>query len=259
MAYGAIASAFIRSRLQYRVSFAGRLLALALSDLTPILLIGIVLSRFGKVAGWDWPQLALLYGLSQTASALARCFTVGLDHFEELVVTGDFDGMLTRPLSPLLQVIAGNLEVMHAGRIVLGGVVLAVAFQAAAVPATAGHLALVAAAIAGGALILTANTLAVAALAFWQTRTGKLQDIVQGSTRAFAELPLGIYPTGVRFLLTWVLPLALVTYFPAARLLGRPDGAGVLPFAAVPAGGLLLGLALLVWRAGLRRYQSTGS
>jgi ABC-2 type transport system permease protein len=258
MGYRAIASAHIRSRLAYRASFVARTLAVAASDLTPLLLVGVVLSRFGTVAGWSWAEIAILYGLAQTASAIARCLTVGLDHFEELVVSGDLDGVLVRPLSPLLVVVASRVELLHAGRIAVGVAVLAVAFPAAGVAPTAGSLAIAAAAVLGGALILCAFTLLVASLTFWQTRTGKLQDLVQSASRAFAEYPLTIYPPSVRFVLTWIVPLALATYFPAARLTGRADG-GPLVLAALPAGALLLGLALLVWRAGLRRYQSTGS
>jgi ABC-2 type transport system permease protein len=78
----------------------------------------------------------------------------------------------------------------------------------------------------------------------------------------FAEYPLTIYPTGVRWLLTFVLPFALITYYPAERLLGRNETGALLPvlsLAAVPAGLLFLGIAGLVWRAGVRHYQSTGS
>ena len=58
------------------------------------------------------------------------------------------------------------------------------------------------------------------------------------------------------------LPLALFTYYPGQRLLGRNESGALLPIlstAAAPAGLVLLGIAGLVWRAGLRHYQSTGS
>ena len=78
-----------------------------------------------------------------------------------------------------------------------------------------------------------------AAVSFWQTRSSKLQDLVQASGRAFADYPLTIYPAGIRWLLTFVLPLALITYYPAQRLLGRNETGALLPvlsMAAVPVG-----------------------
>jgi len=256
-AYRSLAGAFIRSRLAYRASFVARVLAVALADLAPILLIGIVLTRFPSVAGWRWPELALLYGLMQTAAAIARTLSVPLDHFDDVIVSGELDVILTRPLSPLGHVLAGGLEIMHAGRIGVGIAAMAVAFRAAGVPATAANLALTAAAVAGGALILFALTLIVASFSFWAGRTGKLQDIIMASARSFAEYPLVIFPRGIRAALTVVLPVALASYYPALRLLGRDHG--ILSFAALPMGIAFLGLALLLWRLGIRRYHSTGS
>ncbi len=257
--YVALAWAFIRSRASYRASFIARSIALAFADLTSILLIGIVIVRFGSLAGWGWPALALLYALSQISYAVARCVSVPLDHFDELIVSGDLDGVLTRPTRPLFHILAGGVELMNVGRIAVGITVLVVAGRAAGVRASAGNVALVVASVAGGACILFAMTWMVASLSFWTTRTGKLQDIVQSSSRAFAEYPLVIYPASIRFVLTWLVPVALVTYFPARRLLGLPGGDSPLAFAALPAGALLLGAAALLWRRGLRRYQSTGS
>jgi ABC-2 type transport system permease protein len=256
-AYRALAGAFIRSRLAYRASFLARLLAVALADLTPILLIGIVLTRFPSVAGWRWPELALLYGLMQTSASLARALSVPLDHFDDLIVSGGLDTILCRPVSPLGHVLAGGVELMQASRIGVGIAALALALPAAGVPATAANLGLVVAAVAGGAMILFALTWMIASFSFWAGRTGKLDDMVMSSARSFAEYPLAIFPRSVRAALTFVLPVALASYYPALRLLDR--GGGALAFAALPMGLLFLAIGLAVWRLGLRRYASTGS
>src|SRR5438552_988683 len=77
------------------------------------------------------------------------------------------------------------------------------------------------AAVIGGTMLMTALTMMTATLSFWHTRTGKLQDFVQSSGREFANYPLTLYPTSVRWILTIALPLALITYYPAQVLLGR--------------------------------------
>src|SRR5207249_2916700 len=103
-------------------------------------------------------------------------------------------------------------------------------------------------------LMLTALTMMVATLAFWHTRTGKLQDLVQSSGREFANYPLTIYPTGVRWILTFAIPLALITYYPAQHLLHRNETGAMLPvlsLAALPMGVLFLALAACLWHVGL--------
>jgi ABC-2 type transport system permease protein len=57
--------------------------------------------------------------------------------------------------------------------------------------------------------------------------------------------------------LTWVIPFGLASFYPAAYLLGRDVGALAWLSPLVAAALLVIGYA--VWRAGLRRYEGTGS
>jgi ABC-2 type transport system permease protein len=260
--YRALAGAYVRSRLQYRLSFWLGIFVTAVTDLAPLLLIGIVFTQFPTIHGWRWRDVALLYALNQMAFGLVRCFSRQIDNFDTYIVSGDFDSFLIRPLPPLFHLLAARFEVTELGRVLVGTVVLGLAMRVAAVPMTLAHMIVVLAAVIGGAMILFSFLLMVATVSFWQTRTGKLQDLFQSSGRVFAEYPLSIYPTAVRWLLTFVLPFALITYYPAERLLGRNETGALLPvlsLAAVPAGLLFLGIAGLVWRTGVRHYQSTGS
>jgi ABC-2 type transport system permease protein len=260
--YRALAGAYIRSRLQYRLSFWLGIFTSLTVDMVPLLLIGIVFTRFPSVNGWTWRDIALLYGLDQLAFGLVRCFSRQIDNFDALVVAGDFDSFLVRPLPPLFHLLAARFEITEIGRLTSGTVIFVLAARAARVPFTAANVGITLDAALGGAMILFSFILMVASVAFWHTRSGKLQDMVQASGRAFAAYPLSIYPSPIRWLLTLVLPLALVTYYPAQRLLGRNESGALLPVlsvAAIPMGLLLLGLAGLIWRAGLRHYQSTGS
>jgi ABC-2 type transport system permease protein len=260
--YRALAGAYVRSRLQYRLSFWLGLFVTLITDLAPLLLIGIVFTRFPTLNGWGWRDIALLYGLDQLAFGLVRCFSRQIDHFDQYIVSGDFDSFLIRPLPPLFHLLAARFELIEIGRLSMGAAVFLFAARAAGVPFTLANLAVVLAAVTGGAMILFSFILMVATISFWHTRSNKLQDLVQASGRALAGYPLTIYPEGVRWLLTCALPLALVTYYPAQRLLGRNETGALLPVlavAALPAGVLFLLIAGGFWRLGLRHYQSTGS
>jgi ABC-2 type transport system permease protein len=74
--------------------------------------------------------------------------------------------------------------------------------------------------------------------------------------------PLTIFNRTLQFVLTFLVPVAFMGYYPAAALLNR---AGEVPFHPVlayltPAAGLVsLVLAYAFWQLGLDRYQSTGS
>jgi viologen exporter family transport system permease protein len=256
--YRALIAAHVRSRMQYRLSFWVGFTTTFAADLVQIALLGVLFTRFPDIAGWTWREVALLYGLGQMATGLLRSVSRQLDNFDQLIVAGDFDTFLIRPLSPLFHVLAARFEIAELGRALCGVAVFALAARTARVPITLANAVVTAGAILGGMLIWFSLMWIVAALAFWHGRTGKLQDVVQTAGRELVTYPLGIYPGWVRAILTWALPLALITYYPAARLLGRPVET-LLAVAAVPAGLVLLALAAVVWRYGLRHYQSTGS
>ena len=62
--------------------------------------------------------------------------------------------------------------------------------------------------------------------------------------------------------LTFVVPVAFVNWYPCLYLLGRDDPFGMpdwLQFCSPVAALAMVAVALLVWRAGVHRYTSTGS
>jgi ABC-2 type transport system permease protein len=257
--YRALAGAHVRARLQYRLSFwLGFGVALS-ADLVWIAQLGVVLARFPSLQGWTWREIALLFGLGQMANGILRCFGRQVDNFDQLIVSGEFDTFLVRPLPPMFHLLAARFEVTEVGRVLCGLAVLGIAAATAGVAPSVGNVAVAVGAVVGGALLWFSVMWMVATLSFWHTRTGKLQDIVQGGGRELVTYPLGIYPSPVRALLTYILPFALITYYPAQRLLGRAEESPILSLAALPAGLLFLLLAALFWRKGLKHYQSTGS
>jgi ABC-2 type transport system permease protein len=110
-------------------------------------------------------------------------------------------------------------------------------------------------ALGAGIVVLYAILLAFTAVIFWSP--GLLLTWVFGGIMQMARYPVGLYPGGLRLLLTWVVPVGLITTVPAEALTGRL-APGML------AGSVALALALLVgasalFQIGLRRYASASS
>jgi ABC-2 type transport system permease protein len=106
-------------------------------------------------------------------------------------------------------------------------------------------------------LIMFSVQLILACLTFWFVNTFSLMQTI-GWINQFGQYPVTILTLPLRFLLTWVLPYAMMGFYPAAFLLhgGEYRLYGLL---APLMGFFLFGLSLLVWRVSVRRYQSTGS
>ena len=82
-------------------------------------------------------------------------------------------------------------------------------------------------------------------------------DVFYHSAWQLGRYPTDVFARPIRVVLTYVFPMALIASVPSAALLRGPQ-LGVL-VAGVAAAGGAAGLAVLAWRAGLRRYTGATS
>jgi ABC-2 type transport system permease protein len=109
--------------------------------------------------------------------------------------------------------------------------------------------------LAAGLLVLYAILLAFTALVFWSH--GFLFTWVFNGIFQLARYPLGVYPGWLRLVLTWIIPVGIMTTVPAQALSGQ-----LAPELLV--GSFLVALALfcgasVLFRAGIRHYSSASS
>ncbi len=260
--YFILAGAYVRSRLQYRLSFSLTFVAIIIGEASMLGLLGALFAKFHSVNGWTWKEVAFLYSLGALAYSLMRVLGSQLDDFDRYIVRGDLDIVLVRPLPPLFYILASRVELIHVSRLLTSIVVFAIASYLTHLRWTISVTVFVITTIFSGGVIMFTFVLISATVALWTTKSGKLTDILTGATKEAAIFPISIYPLAVRVLLTFILPVAFVTYYPAQRLLHKNEFLGMpeyfqfgAPFVAVA----LLLISYVFWRLGLRRYHSTGS
>ena len=108
--------------------------------------------------------------------------------------------------------------------------------------------------LAIGLAIMYAILLTFAALVFW---TPFLFTWLFDSLYRLARYPVGLYPGWLRLILTWIVPVGVMTTVPAQALTGTLS-ATMLVASVTLATALLVGSSLL-FRLGLRRYASASS
>ena len=80
---------------------------------------------------------------------------------------------------------------------------------------------------------------------------------VLGAIFDTARWPVQVFPGVWRIVFTFVIPVAVMTTFPAMALLGKLDAAHAL--AALGGSLALLAVSRLVWRTAIRSYTSASS
>ena len=258
----ALASASLRSEFQYRANAMMSVIGGIIYQLTGFLIVWIIVNRFNTIGGWSLAEITFLYGMRLTSHGIFyMCFSQ-LFELDRVLITGEFDRFLVRPLSPLLQLFTRKLRVNCFGDLIGGGALLAFAWRGLDIdwsPLAVGYLLL---AVVGGALVEGAVQIAMGALSFRFLNTIALRTTINEVFNQYGNYPLRIFPPLLQYLLTFGLPVAFVAYFPASTLLDRSNELLVSPWlaAAAPLVGLALFLlALRIWRRASRRYQSSGN
>jgi ABC-2 type transport system permease protein len=228
---------------------------------TAIAALWVVLDAFPSMNGWDFRDMAFLYGIWMLAHALHDTLFFGVGNVPEHVRDGEFDRILIRPLDTLFAVIAIPGQVFP-DELILGLVYFCVATWYAHVRVDLAFIVTVPFVIVGGTMIELAINLIIATISFWFVRVDAVRWIVLQLESEFTRYPIGIYSRGVRLFLTFVFPFAFMNYFPAAYFLHKPGSTFGLPATVgllTPAVGVaVLALAYAFWRIGLDRYQGVG-
>jgi ABC-2 type transport system permease protein len=232
---------------------------------TAIEIIGVwaLFDRFGDVRGWSFGEVAVFYGLVNIMFAIADVLTRGFEVLgTEFLRTGEFDRVLLRPRSAMLQLIGHDFRISRVGRFAQGLIVLCWGAHLAGVDWTFGATAVALWAVAGGVALFFGILVLQGTMSFWTIESLEVAHVITYGGVQAAQYPLSLYNGAFRYFLTFVVPLACVAYFPVLVVLGRPDPLGTpewFGYVAPLAGFAFLAIALWAWRLGIRHYTSTGS
>lgn len=243
--------------LEYRMNFLIGAVSMVVIQGAGVLAIWVVMRQIPSLRGWSYDEVLLIYGVLTLSRSLNHMFadnlwTMGRHYLR----TGGFDRFLVRPIDPLFHLLADRFCHDGVGTMVVGLALTVKASLELGIAWSLGSLAyLTLMVISGGGIFIGLN-LITAVSAFWIMDSIPITRMVH-ETYEFAKYPLNIYHQGIRFLMTWIFPYALASFYPVSWLLGRDIGllAWLPPFVA--AALLLAGYRL--WLVGLRHYAGAGS
>nr|WP_145551646.1 ABC-2 family transporter protein [Variovorax boronicumulans] len=223
-----------------------------------VVAIWALFDRFGSVQGWRIGEVALFYGLVHTMFALADALGRGFD----ILRTGHFDRLLLRPRPLALQLMAHDVRLSRFGRLLQALAVLGFASVTAPMDWTPATIALALFCVAGGVALFLGILVLQGTRAFWTVESLEIANVFACGGVEAGQYPMAVYARWFRRLLTFVVPLACVAYYPGLAILGRADPLGEtdwLGWISPLAGFGFLALSFAAWRVGVRHYASTGN
>ncbi len=243
--------------MQYRFDFVleGFLSLLwIVVTLTPLM---VVFHLRPSVAGWSYPEAMVVVGwFTILKSILEGAINPSLMAVIEHVRKGTLDFILIKPADAQFLVSTGRFDPWRAFDTVSGLLIFGYAFHALGRLPAPSHV------MASLLMLLTATAvlysmwIAVVSVAFFAVRVDNLGHLF-GSIFDAARWPISVFRGAVRFLFTFVFPLALMTTVPAQALLGQLSISTGL--AALAGGVAFAVVARAIWNASTAHYTSASS
>lgn len=269
--YSAFIKQQIKSLMEYKIDFMMGMIALGVNQISTFLVIFAVFTQIKAIGSYSFSEILLFYGYSQIVRGIDHLYNdniwvVGWNKIKD----GSFSNYLVRPIPVLSHIVMERFQFDGFGEVLIGLAIfiyakinLGIAFG------VAGWIVL------GffffcGLVIYFSIKLATAAIAFWTVSSGELMSVIY-EVNTFTKFPLDIYKNFfLKNFLIYILPFAIVSYFPIAYFLRDHNFiSNLLGFRYYHREMLIVFVGFVtvlfylasrfLWRMGLRHYNATGS
>jgi ABC-2 type transport system permease protein len=248
--------------MQYRANFIVGILGLIVWNIVNLGLIGVMVTQFTNLNKWTLWELVFLYCLWILGHSLYGLFFSHAKQLEDYLIEGTFDQFLLRPASPLIQLLGRELQYIEIADMLIGVTGIGLAYTQLGLHWDVWKWSFFFIAIISGAMIVLAINLLISCSAFWTGRSRGTFIIVSPFFNLVHQYPVDIFGNAFRVIVTSLIPVAFINYYPALFLLNKLDRAGSgwwLSFLSPLVALLLVGIVSGVWRLALNRYSSSGS
>jgi ABC-2 type transport system permease protein len=249
----------VKRWMEYRVDFFVGIIAMFLTNVISVVFFWVIFSYIPALNGWSFNQLLFLLGLSYFSFGIWHAFLSGSSphRIERFIANGEFDSILLRPLNPMLNLTLSNIDDDGFGDLIAGILLLIYSSSALSIVWSLTNLIFMALSVFGAVLTILSINILFSTATFWVVRSRMLSEILWPLMK-FIDYPLDIYNPIIVFILTFIIPLGFINYYPAQLFLGK--GVWMLAAYLTPLVGVTMFIiSYSLWKYGIKNYTSTGT
>lgn len=220
-----------------------------------LIFLFLLLSKTKVLVGFDIWQVVFFFLTFNLVDSISQFLFREVYRFRQQVVTGTFDLVLVRPISPLFRSLFGGADFLDFLTLVpLVGFTLYIAERLG--PFSFGNTILYFALLANSIIIAASFHILVLAIAILTTEIDHTIMIYRDLTQ-MGRIPVDIYNEFLRGLLTFAIPVGAMMTFPAKALMGLLSLPAV--FISFLLGIAIFFLSIRFWQFSLKHYASASS
>lgn len=247
----------IMNEMEYRENFYMQVVQSVIALATALIGLSVVFSHTGMLGGWRMEELLVLVGLYFMVGGLINTvIRPSMRLLMEQVWDGALDFTLTKPENLQFLISVRQVSIWQSIDFFMGLCLLVYSLVQLSVTVGWTHALAFAVTLFSGMVILYSFWLILSTCAFWTVRLENIILIFQSMYDA-GRWPVGLYPQWLRLGLTFMVPVAFATTFPAEALVGRLGLATVV--GAVVLAVVQVLFASWFWRFGVRHYTGASA
>lgn len=244
----ALWKANLQAAMEFRAAFLTQVIFMMVNNGAYFVFWILYFDTFNEVQGWTLNDMMLLFGIAATAWGVGAYFFGHFTTLAEVITQGRLDYYLSLPKPVLLHVLASRSIGSGMGDIIyaIGSFILSGYLTPDSI------LRFVLAVFTGVCIFISFLTI-IQSLSFWLGNTVALSQIALSAVLTFSLYPSVLFNTTTKFVLLTIIPAALIGTVPAEFVRSFTWQS----LLQISAGALIfLGLAVTIFRSGLRRYES---
>jgi ABC-2 type transport system permease protein len=254
-------AAFFKVNLQQALAYrADTLLNIVMNLLWlvwELVSLQIIFTNTSDLSGWGMGELIALLGVWRLANTMMSALIwPNTERFNQSIRDGSFDYVLMQPVSSQFLVTFSRIVVWRAWELILAAVLVVIGIGMSDSIVSAGSIFNFLALAVSGMAVLYSLWIVLIAFTFWFIKFDNNVTILQALMDS-GRYPATIYPAWLRFIVTFVIPIAIATTIPLQGLRGDLSSGQVITFLAIGAASVFI--SSRIWRAGVRRYSSASS
>jgi len=217
-----------------------------------VFLLVVVMGEKESLAGYDLGQIIIFFLIFNFLDMIAQILYRGIYHFRPQIISGQFDLTLVKPANPLFLILTADTDLLDIPLLLIVLIMLLKQNIKIVFP----NLLMFLIVLISAFVIITAIHIFTASVGIITTEVDHIIWVYRNLS-LMGRVPVDIYIDSVRFLLTFITPIALIFTFPAKALLGFLNWSLVLYsllFSIV-----FIFCSLKLWHYALKQYSSASS
>jgi len=247
----------LKSALEYRVDFLLSFITQILVFFGQYFIIIALFTRFEHIKGFTLYEVLLCFAIIQFGFSFNEVFARGVDHFEKLIIEGSFDRLLLRPKNIIIQVLCNDIDFIKSSRCIQCLIILIIAVCHLHITWSLPKVITLLLMLISACVIFFCIFLVSASYCFYTVQGLEIRNVFTDGGKHIAQYPIGIFPKGIFFFFTFIIPYAFVNYYPLLYFIGKKENLlyGLSPLLVF----LYLIPSILIFYRGMKKYSSVGS